>query len=147
MGNVQITQQQVLKSQQLKKEKARTVRQQQVYKDAQNLFYVMAQMRKNVPVKYRAVLDPLYSECMRLLVSLSLAYADGAARVPQLTLAAAHLDAIHTALGMLRSLGCISKDDYKKARSLATSCTQQAMAWRASSLARVPQGSNGGTAL
>ncbi len=140
---VQITPQQVELSQRLKREKVkRTIHQQQVYRAAQNLFYVMAQMHKVCPVKYRAVLAPSYSECTSLLVSLSIAYADANARIPQLTLAAAHLDAIRTALGILRSLGCVSKDDFKKAKSLVASCTQQVMAWRASSAVRMSQGNN-----
>lgn len=142
MPNIQITPQQAEKSKRLKKEKVRTIHQQQVYRAAQNLFYVMAQMRKNCPVKYRAVLEPSYSECTHLLVTLSLAYTDSQARIPQLTLAAAHLDAIKTIVAILRSLGCTSKDDFKKAKSLVASCTQQVLAWRASSMVRFMQGSN-----
>ncbi len=131
---VNITPQQELKSQQLKKEKVkRTIHQQQVYRAAQNLFYVMAQMRKTCPVKFRAVLEPAYEECTHLLVALSIAYAEKNARIAQLTIAAAHIDAIKTILGILRSLGCISKDDFKKSQSLVMSCTQQILAWRASS--------------
>ncbi len=146
MPKVAITQQQAARSEQIKKEKTtRTIHQQQVFRTAQNLFYVMAQMRKTCPVKYRAVLDPTYTECTQLLVALSVAYADPMARIPQLTLAAAHLDAIRTIMGMLRSMGNISKDDFKKAKSLAMSCTQQTLAWRASAMVRVSQ-SNQATA-
>ena len=140
---VNITQQQALKSQQLKKEKVRrTIHQQQVYRAAQNLFYVMAQMRKTCPVKFRAVLEPAYEECTHLLVALSIAYAEENARIAQLTIAAAHIDAIKTILGILRSLGCISKDDFKKSKSLVMSCTQQILAWRASSKIGLSQGNN-----
>ncbi len=144
---VNITPRQAEQSQKLKKEKVRrTIHQQQVYRAAQNLFYVMAQMHKTCPVKYRAVLDPAYEECTRLLVALSIAYAESNARIAQLTIAAAHIDAIKTILGILRSLGCISKDDFKKAKSLVASCTQQVLAWRASSLIGMSQGSNPQTA-
>lgn len=142
MPNVHITPQQAEKSNKLKKERVRTVHQQQVYRAAQNLFYVMTQMRKNCPVKYRAVLEPSYMECTHLLVALSLAYADQQARIPQLTLAAAHLDAIKTIVAILRSLGCVSKDDFKKSKSLVASCTQQVLSWRASSMVRFLQGNN-----
>ena len=144
---VNITPQQALKSQQLKKEKVkRTIHQQQVYRAAQNLFYVLTQMRKTCPVKFRAVLDTAYSECASLLVALSIAYAEEQARVAQLTIAAAHVDAIRTILGILRSSGCISKDDFKKSKSLVMSCTQQVLAWRASSKMGLSKGSNQQTA-
>lgn len=144
---VNITPQQELKSQQLKKEKVkRTIHQQQVYRAAQNLFYVMAQMRKTCPVKFRAVLEPAYEECTHLLVALSIAYAEKNARIAQLTIAAAHIDAIKTILGILRSLGCISKDDFKKSQSLVMSCTQQILAWRASSKMGLLKSSNQHTA-
>lgn len=143
VNTVNITPQQALKSQQLKKEKVRrTIHQQQVYRAAQNLFYVMAQMRKTCPVKFRAVLEPAYEECTHLLVALSIAYAEENARIAQLTIAAAHIDAIKTILGILRSLGCISKDDFKKSKSLVMSCTQQILAWRASSKIGLSKGSN-----
>ncbi|WP_302422859.1 hypothetical protein [uncultured Prevotella sp.] len=99
-------------------------------------------MHKNCPVKFRSVLDSVYAECNHLLVCLSLAYVEKKARVAQLTIASAHIDAIRTVLGILRSSGSVSKDDYKKAKSLAMSCMQQVMAWRASSLIGLPQGSN-----
>lgn len=144
---VNITPQQALKSQQLKKEKVkRTIHQQQVYRAAQNLFFVLTQMRKNCPVKFRAVLETAYSECTSLLVALSIAYAEELARVAQLTIAAAHIDAIRTILGILRSSGCISKDDFKKSKSLVTSCTQQVLAWRASSKIGLLKGNNQQTA-
>lgn len=143
VNTVNITQQQALKSQQLKKEKVRrTIHQQQVYRAAQNLFYVIAQMRKTCPVKFRSVLEPAYEECTHLLVALSIAYAEENARIAQLTIAAAHIDAIKTILCILRSLGCISKDDFKKSKSLVMSCTQQILAWRASSKIGLSQGNN-----
>lgn len=140
---VHITPQQAELSQKLKKEKVRrTIHQQQVYRAAQNLFYVMAQMNKTCPVKFRAVIAPAYGECTSLLVALSIAYAEPSARVAQLTIAASHADAIRTILGILRSSGCISKDDFKKSKSLVSSCTQQVLAWRASSLVGLSQGNN-----
>lgn len=139
---VNITQQQIEKSRQLKKEKVRTIHQQQVFRDAQNIYYVLAQVRKTCPVKYRAVIEPLYTECTALLVNLSIAYADPVARIPQLTVAAAHTDAIKTVIGIMRSLGCISKDDFKKIKTLVASCASQVLAWRASSMVRVAQGNN-----
>lgn len=142
MSNVHITKEQAEKSNKLKKEKIRSIHQQQVYRAAQNLFYVLAQMRKNCPVKFRAVLEPSYSECTNLLVSLSLAYSDSAVRIPQLTIAASHLDTLKTILAILRSLGCISRDDFNKAKSLVASCTQQVMAWRVSSMVRFSQGND-----
>lgn len=142
-NNVNITAQQISTSQKLKREKvARTIHQQQVYRAAQNLYFVLAQMHMTCPVKFRAVLDSVYAECNHLLVCLSLAYVEKKARVAQLTIASAHIDAIRTVLGILRSSGSVSKDDYKKAKSLAMSCMQQIMAWRASSLIGLPQGSN-----
>jgi len=139
-NTVHITQQQKANSQKLKREKVRTIHQQQVYRAAQNLFYVLAQMRKTCPVKFRAVLEPSYAECTSLLASLSLAYMEPNVRIAQLTIAAAHIDTLKTILGILRSLGCISKDDYKKARSLVQSCAQQVMAWRASTMISFEQG-------
>lgn len=138
---VTITPQQAEKSQKLKKEKVRrTIHQQQVYRTAQNLFYVLAQMHKTCPVKYRQILEQAYGECTHLLVSLSISYAEPSARISQLTIAAAHLDAVLTFLGILRSSGCVSKDDFKKSKSLVASCTQQVLAWRASTAVRVSQG-------
>ncbi len=142
MANAQIDKQQILKSQQTKKGRPRTIRQQQVYRTAQNLYYVLVQMKKVCPVKYRSVLEQTYNECSQLLVALSVAYMAQAVRIPNLTYAAAHVDAIHTAIGVLRSVGAVSRDDNKKALSLAQSCYQQTMAWRASELVRVSQGNN-----
>lgn len=136
---VNIPQETIGKSRQNKQRKVRTIRQQQVFRAAENLYYVMVQMRKNCPVKYRAVLEPAYNLCINMLVSLSLAYGNQDARVPNLTLVAAHLDAMIATIDILRKTGSISRDDYKKAQSLALSCYQQTMAWRASSLAGVPQ--------
>ena len=142
-NNVNITAQQAAQSQKLKREKvARTIHQQQVYRAAQNLYFVLAQMHKTCPVKFRAVLDSAYSECNCLLVCLSLAYAEKSARVAQLTIASAHIDTIRTVLGILRSSGSVSKDDYKKAKSLAMSCMQQVLAWRASSVIGLSESNN-----
>ncbi len=102
----------------------------------------MAQMRKNCPVKYRAVLEPTYSVCINVLISLSQAYSEQETRIPNLTLVASYLDALVTTIGILRSTDSISRDDFKKAQTLAQSCYSQTMAWRASSMVRVPQGNN-----
>ncbi len=135
---VHITEEQKRRSGKLKKEVVKTIRQQAVYRDAQNLFFVLAQTRKTCPVNFRAVLETLYLGCNAVLVALSLAYSEPASRVNQLTIASAHLDAVRTSMGILRSMGCMSRDDYKKAKSLAESCTKQVLAWRASSRGLCP---------
>lgn len=139
---IQITEDQKARSKKLKKEKVRTIHQQQVFRDSQQLYLVLAQINKTCPVKYRPVVNPMYSECAGLLVSLSIAFADMYSRVPQLTIAAAHIDVIKSIICIMKTLGCISNDDFKKIKSLVASCSLQVSAWRASSLVRLSQGSN-----
>lgn len=139
---VQITEEQKSRSKKLKKEKVRTIHQQQVFRDSQQLYLVLAQINKTCPVKYRPVVNPMYSECAGLLVSLSIAFADMYSRVPQLTIAAAHIDAIKAIVCIMKTLGCICNDDFKKIKSLVASCSLQVSSWRASSMVRLAQGSN-----
>ena len=133
MSNVNITQQQVADSDLRKKAKSKTVSQQPVYRAVQTLSDLLVQMRKNCPVKYRDLTDNASKECSDVLVALSLAYSEPTVRRPQLSLAIAHLNAISTAMSILRASGCVSKDDYQKCKKLVTNSLRQSQAWRASS--------------
>jgi hypothetical protein len=138
---VQISEQQKKKGCQNKSEAVRTIQQQQIYRTVENLYATLLQMKKICPVKYRGELNSLYTICAHTFTALSVAYDDETVRVFSLNEVVAQMVALLSTLRLLHDEGCTSNDDYRKAKSLAQSCLQQARAWRASTVARFSQGS------
>lgn len=116
-----------------KKHKAnmkRTVSQTPAYRAASNLNYVIVQVLKNCPRKLRVVCDNIDQLGNTLLSSLYIAYEDASVRCEMLTESRATVSTIKVKLQILRQLGYISKDDYKKICSLCISLDSQLAAWR-----------------